>query len=201
VQHGKREKKLNAKSAASSGVVRIIGGAHRGRKLHFYAVDGLRPTLDRVRETLFNWLQGELSHRHCLDLFAGSGALGFEALSRGARSVTLVEAHAKVANNLKKNVQLLGADNARVVNCTAEQFLKNNDDRFDLVFLDPPFAHKLLTATLTLLTPQLSENALLYIEQPRHQAEAIEETQWQRVKFKQTSQLNFGLYRFQNNGR
>jgi len=194
VQHGKREKKFNTKSAASSGVVRIIGGAHRGRKLHFYAVDGLRPTLDRVRETLFNWLQGELSHRHCLDLFAGSGALGFEALSRGARSVTLVEAHTKVANNLKKNVQLLGADNARVVNCTAEQFLKNNDDRFDLVFLDPPFAQKLLQVTLERLEPHLADGALIYIEQPRQQAEANDPTRWQVVKFKQTSQLSFGLY-------
>jgi len=145
--------------------VRIIGGAWRSRHLPFPAERGLRPTPDRVRETLFNWLGQDLSGRRCLDLFAGSGALGFEALSRGAAEVVLVEHSRAVAAALRENAGRLGAHGCRLVVGDALHFLRDaGAGRFDLVFVDPPYDSGLAVAALACLPARLAPGALVYVE-------------------------------------
>src|ERR1700723_2989518 len=118
--------------------VRIIGGAWRGRRVHFPDMPALRPTPDRVRETLFNWLQHSLAGTRCLDLFAGSGALGLEALSRTAREVVFVDKAAAVAESLREELERLGGTaRARVLQTTAERYLGTPGEPFDVIFLDP----------------------------------------------------------------
>lgn len=124
--------------------VRIIGGSLRGRKLSFADLPGLRPTGDRVRETLFNWLQPLIEGARCLDLFAGSGALGIEAVSRGAAEVVLVDNAPAVIRQLEKNRSAFNLDRLTVVRADALQFLDRAPSPFDLVFLDPPFHGDLL---------------------------------------------------------
>jgi 16S rRNA (guanine966-N2)-methyltransferase len=144
--------------------VRIIGGQWRGRKLVFAGGADLRPTLGRVRETLFNWLTSVIRDARCLDLYAGSGALGFEALSRGAAEVTFVERDRKAAATLKKNAETLDAS-ARILNMPAAKFLSSHPEPFDLVFFDPPFADADAHSRLPdLLKWHLSESGLLYLE-------------------------------------
>ncbi|HEX4939155.1 MAG TPA: 16S rRNA (guanine(966)-N(2))-methyltransferase RsmD [Candidatus Kapabacteria bacterium] len=156
------------------GEVRIIGGQWRGRRLQFSAHEGLRPTLDRYRETLFNWLMFDVEGARCLDLFAGSGALGFEALSRGAREVDFVDANPRVCSDIRANLGKLGSEKGRVWHSAAEAWLKarRNDlasgtiAPYDLVFLDPPFHQDLLQACIHLLETGgwLAENARIYLE-------------------------------------
>ena len=147
--------------------VRIIGGQWRGRKLKFPDRPDLRPTLGRVRESLFNWLAATIHGARCLDLYAGSGALGFEALSRGAAEVTFVERDRKAASALHANVTLLEA-NARVVQKPAARFLDSGPARFDLILFDPPFSDPDALAQLPqLLDQHLHEDGLLYLETAR----------------------------------
>lgn len=158
-----------AGSSARSGAanqLRIIGGEWRGRRLRFPDASGLRPTTDRVRETLFNWLQGRVYRRRCLDLFAGSGALGFEAASRGAAEVVMVEAAPRVAEALRDNAELLGAEAVRVEARRVEAFLQSSAQPFDVVFLDPPFGKGLLEPALRGLAEGgwLNPDARLYLE-------------------------------------
>ena len=120
--------------------VRIIGGRFRRRLLHFPDVDGLRPTSDRVRETLFNWFGQDLSGLTCLDAFAGSGALGFEAASRGARRVVMWERDAKALAGLRRNASELGITDVEVTAADAMRLLAAPGEAFDVIFLDPPFA-------------------------------------------------------------
>ncbi len=148
--------------------LRIVGGRHRGRILHFPEVRGLRPTADRVRETLFNWLQGEVLGRRVLDLFAGSGALGIEALSRGAAEAVFVERARPAVQALRDNLCLLGLDErARVVAGDARRHLDGSPNPFDLVFLDPPFADDLLGGIAQRLEDAgwLADEAWIYLEQ------------------------------------
>lgn len=149
--------------------VRIIAGRHRGRRLHFVPGPGLRPTPDRVRETLFNWLQGETRGARCLDLFAGSGALGLEALSRGADFLLAVEHNRAAAQRLRDNIALLHEQAAaRVVQADALRLLKAPpDEPFDIAFLDPPFAAGLLSEACRLLEQNhwLKPHAIVYLEQ------------------------------------
>ncbi len=153
---------------AKSNQVRIIGGEWRSRRIAFPDHDGLRPSADRVRETLFNWLGQDLGGRRCLDLFAGSGALGFEALSRGAAGVVMVEKSRGVCAALRRNAELLGAKNLRLHCADALEFATaaaaDAAARFDLVFLDPPFASTLLAQALPLLVPLLRPGARVYVE-------------------------------------
>lgn len=147
--------------------VRIIGGLWRGRRLRFPGAPGLRPTSDRRRETLFNWLAPDLPGARCLDLFAGSGALGFEALSRGAAMVVLVEASREVAAALAENRRELAAeDRAEIVHAQAARYLGRSAQPFDIVFLDPPFAKPVLAGeTLERLAAGwLAPGALVYLE-------------------------------------
>ena len=144
--------------------VRIIGGLWRSRTIEFPDGVGLRPTPDRVRETVFNWLGQCLDEKICLDLFAGSGALGFEALSRGAAEVLMIEQSRQVARSLKDNAQRLGAGNAFVENVDALYFLRGAARPFDVVFLDPPFSQGLLEQALRMIPPWLAPDAKIYTE-------------------------------------
>ncbi|HTP96331.1 MAG TPA: 16S rRNA (guanine(966)-N(2))-methyltransferase RsmD [Burkholderiales bacterium] len=144
--------------------MRIIGGEWRSRVIRFTPVPGLRPTPDRVRETLFNWLGQDLSGRDCLDLFAGSGALGFEAASRGARTTVLVERDRAAWRSLEDNAARLGATGVQVVCADAFAHLLAERRIFDVVFLDPPFGENLLPRLLPLLPPRLAAQADVYVE-------------------------------------
>jgi 16S rRNA (guanine966-N2)-methyltransferase len=150
--------------------VRIISGNWKGRKLRFPDAQGLRPTLGRVRETLFNWLNQRIGNSRCLDLFAGSGALGFEALSRGAAAVTLVEENRRTAQALRENATRLGAGSACTIQCTpAGRFLRESGGTWDIIFLDPPFDDALLEKILALIRTRgcLAQDGLVYFEMPR----------------------------------
>lgn len=173
--------------------LRIIGGRWRGRRLQFATVEGLRPTGDRLRETLFNWLQFQLPGARCLDLFAGSGALGLEALSRGAAEVDFVELNRSAVQILQAQLKLLGADNGRVHYTSAKDFLAHTDTRYDIVFVDPPFAGDLWQETLAALGPRLAGNALVYVESPRDKAVPPPDG-WQIAKEKQAGQVCMRLF-------
>jgi 16S rRNA (guanine966-N2)-methyltransferase len=154
------------KRPGTSNSVRIIGGEWRGRRIRFPAAAELRPTPDRVRETLFNWLQRVVGDARCLDLFAGSGALGLEALSRGAREVVFVERDPRVAAALEESIATLGGGRSRLVTADAFRYLAGAPQRFDLVFLDPPFAQGRLAELCTLLEfgGWLAPRAYVYLE-------------------------------------
>jgi 16S rRNA (guanine966-N2)-methyltransferase len=144
--------------------VRIIGGTWRSRLVKFPPTLELRPTPDRVRETLFNWLGQRLDGCACLDLFAGSGALGFEALSRGAARVVMVERDRQVAQALRASAGELGANGAHIVHGDGLAWLRTNTERFDVVFLDPPFASDLAQRALDLLPPHMAAAGRVYVE-------------------------------------
>ena len=148
--------------------LRIIGGRWRGRKLRFPAAEGLRPTPDRVRETLFNWLAPTIAGARCLDLFAGSGALGLEALSRGASDVEFVERAPAVAHHLRETLAVLAPAAGRVVQGDAEAYLAGPAAPFDVVFLDPPFGEDRVGGALECLVAGgwLAPGARVYVEQP-----------------------------------
>jgi 16S rRNA (guanine966-N2)-methyltransferase len=148
------------------GFIRIVGGAFRGRKLKVVEQADVRPTPDRVRETLFNWLQPVIVGAHCLDLFSGSGALGFEALSRGAASVVMVDQSAVVVDLLRQELGVLGAKNAEIYKATVPHQLKKPVQPFDIIFIDPPFQLDLLPGCCAYLEEQgfLADNARVYLE-------------------------------------
>jgi 16S rRNA (guanine966-N2)-methyltransferase len=154
--------------AAKSNQVRIIGGEWRSRRISFPDHEGLRPSADRVRETLFNWLGQDLGGRRCLDLFAGSGALGFEALSRGAACVVMAEKSREVFAALRRNADLLKAKNLQLHCADALEFATASAAdaaaRFDVVFLDPPFRSGLLEQVLPRVAPLLRPGAQVYVE-------------------------------------
>lgn len=191
-----------------SGKIRIISGIHKGRKLPVLMADGLRPTTDRVKETVFNWLMPYINQANCLDCFSGSGGLGFEALSRGADQVTLVELNRAAAKQLQANKELLKADNVTVVNSDALSYLKdsflkaeqteNTIKSFDLVFLDPPFRKQLVEQAAQLLNNYgLAEEALIYVEMEAESTQVIP-TNWQLLKEKITGQVVYQLYQYQS---
>ncbi len=166
-------KPKSARNRNTAGQVRIIAGQWRGRKLAVADVAGLRPTGDRVRETLFNWLQADIAGSQCLDLFAGSGALGFEALSRFAASSTFVEPDPHAFSTLQASADGLELTNdarARLMQTTANQFLAGNRQPFDIVFVDPPFGDNLQWDIIASLIPDhLAPNAMIYVESPSGQ--------------------------------
>jgi len=149
---------------AISNKVRIGGGQWRSRLLAFPDVPGLRPTPDRVRQTVFNWLGQELHGLTCLDLFSGTGVMGFEALSRGAKQVVMVEKSTPVYKALIENKKLLNAEAAQIFNMDAVQFLANNKQLFDIIFLDPPYHQGWLPKLLPQLLLCLVPESLLYVE-------------------------------------
>jgi len=152
---------------ARSYSVRIIGGEWRRRLIRFPAAADLRPTPDRMRETLFNWLGQDLTGKTCLDLFAGSGALGFEAASRGAKQVVMVERDAQIFRALQATQTLLGAGQVELARADALAFLQSDARRYDVVFLDPPYHLNLLPRVLPLLPGHLASGACVYLESDR----------------------------------
>ncbi|HSR02420.1 MAG TPA: 16S rRNA (guanine(966)-N(2))-methyltransferase RsmD [Methylophilaceae bacterium] len=144
--------------------VRINSGVWRSRLLKFPDAEGLRPTPDRVRQTVFNWLGQDLTGLVCLDLFAGTGCMGFEALSRNAKQLTMVEYSKPVVAALKQNQGLLKADNCQIINSDAMQFLASNTQLFDLIFCDPPYQKKWLDKLLPIIGNHLKEDGVLYAE-------------------------------------
>lgn len=149
--------------------VRIIGGQHKRRLIDFVAIDGLRPTPDRLRETLFNWLMGDLNGARVLDVCAGSGVLGFESLSRGASFATLIEFDKNQANQLKQTAQTLKLDNTAILHGDCLAILPTLTIPFDIVFIDPPYSLGLWQAILDklILNQLISQQTLLYIESDR----------------------------------
>jgi 16S rRNA (guanine966-N2)-methyltransferase len=144
--------------------VRIIGGEWRSRIIRFPANPELRPTPDRVRETLFNWLGQDLSGKTCLDLFSGSGALGFEAASRGAREVVMIERERAAWQALQHNAAALNAASVDIVRADAFAYLPRETRVFDVIFLDPPFRDNALPRLLPLASPRLAPHGVVYIE-------------------------------------
>ncbi len=192
---------MNAKKTnrAKLNNIRIIGGSWRGRKLPVVDVEGLRPTGDRIRETLFNWLAPCISGSHCLDLFAGSGGLSFEALSRGADSVVAVDDSLVVVNSLKHTAKDLAATNLTVIKADALRWLAITSapvTKFDLVFLDPPFHLDILGPIVKLLTenPWLAPKAMIYVEQPKGQEIPANFIGWQIAKEKTTGAVSYRLF-------
>ena len=176
--------------------VRIIGGEYRGRRLPVVLADGLRPTGDRVRETVFNWLAPYLSGARCVDVCAGTGAMGFEALSRGAGEVTFIELNREAAGQLRTNQQLLGAK-ATILHGDARQHLQTQaHDQFDIAFLDPPFDALLWDQLITLLIPTMKLGGLVYIEYPKT-TELKLPSSWHQIKFKSAGQVNYSLWQYQ----
>ncbi len=151
--------------------LRIIGGTWRSRRLQFIDSPKIRPTPDRVRETLFNWLANDIKGSLCLDLFAGSGALGFEAMSRGADRVTLVEEDARIAAMLSEQKELFDAQEIEIKNQNALTYLPNANQQYDLIFLDPPFYSDLLEKVIPIILKQklLNANGLIYVESAAQQ--------------------------------
>jgi 16S rRNA (guanine966-N2)-methyltransferase len=153
-------------SNALRGRVRIIGGVWKKSVLHFPDIEGLRPTPDRVRETLFNWLGQDLSGLQCLDLYAGSGALGFEAASRGASRVVLVERDAEAVRAMRENATRLSATELEIHSGDVLAWLISAKERFDVVFLDPPFRQNVLPGVLARLPGVLNRGSRVYVEAP-----------------------------------
>jgi len=176
----------------------MIGGKWRSRRLNFDAAEGLRPTTDRTRETLFNWIAPFTLNAHCLDVFSGSGALGLEALSRGADKVVFLEANRHAAQSIQQNLQILNAENGTVVNTEAIKWLNATPPTpFNIIFLDPPFHQQLLTPSFQLLTEKgwLEKEALIYVEREKELANINVPESWQIQKEKQAGQVLFQLYR------
>ena len=176
--------------------IRIIGGRYRGKKLHFPTLPGLRPTPDRVRETLFNWLMHDIRNARCLDAFSGSGALGFEAFSRGASTVTLLENNHVAFTNLNKIATAFHAPNLQVIKTDAITYFKQCQTQFDIIFLDPPFANNYLPSLLTDLAtnPILIQGGLVYVELS-DQAELTPPLCFEKIHVKKAGQVIYRLYR------
>lgn len=180
-------------SKAQSQQLRIIGGQWRSRKLPFPDVEGLRPTLDRIRETVFNWLQFDVEGKSVLDVFAGSGALGLEALSRGAKQAIFIEKNTQAAKQLVQNLTTLKADNAQVIPADALNWLQQFAGQAELVFLDPPFHQGLLQPCLDLLGAKLNPGSLIYIEHEPH-IQPNWPSNWQERKCKTGKEFVFRLF-------
>jgi 16S rRNA (guanine966-N2)-methyltransferase len=189
-------RKTTNKKKPHPGQLRIVAGNWRSRLLQIADVPGLRPTAERIRETLFNWLATRIHGARCLDLCAGTGALGLEALSRGAGEVVFVERSGAAFKTLRSNISLLGATNAEVLNVDARHYLGGpNSKPFDIVFLDPPFAADLYDELCRLLSEQswLADDARIYIEMDKDLPELCLPDGWQVVKNKAAGKVRYML--------
>jgi len=195
---GVTKAKLESNTPGQRNSVRIIGGGWRGRRVTFPDIPGLRPTPDRVRETLFNWLQNDIAGARCLDLFAGSGALGLEALSRGAAEVVFVEQAVAASRALQEQVTRLGgAARARVTEMGASRFLRSAPQPFDIVFLDPPFGQDALAQYLPQLDTGswLKSGALVYLENEKAAGAPPLPQRWELLKSKSAGEVGYHLAR------
>ncbi len=186
-----------ARRNSCSGSLRIIGGQWRSRRIQFSSAGHLRPTVDSARETLFNWLQNHVTGATCLDLFAGSGALGFEALSRGAALAVLVDSDHRCIRALRRSAVVLDAENCSIVHSDALTFLRRDSAKYDLVFLDPPYRTQLAVGALRFLSRSgLHADARVYLEVEREFDEAELLIEWNILRdFKSGSRSHFLLAR------
>ena len=186
------------KAAGPAGRVRIIGGSLRGSRLQVPDRPGLRPTSDRVRETLFNWLQPVLPGARCLDAFAGTGALGFEAASRGAAAVTMLERDPALARALAAEAARLRTPAVEARHADALAWLATPPTcSFDIAFLDPPFAAGLLPGALRLLPPWLADGARVYVESPVGEVAPLQALQaLELLREGRTREVRYALYRY-----
>jgi len=194
-------RKIAGGAAAGRGpqrfVLRIIGGEWRGRKIHFPPVAAIRPTPDRVRETVFNWLQSAVAGRRCLDLYAGSGALGLEALSRGAREVVFVDLEPAVSRHLVATLQRLGCDRGRVIRSDARSFVSGSAEPFDIIFLDPPFGESVLADVCRRVEAGgwLAPGGHVYLEAPASAGPPELPDRWSLLKSKRAGEVGYHLAR------
>ena len=191
---------MSSSRTVQRGRLRIIGGEWKRRQIRFSGGADLRPTPDSVRETLFNWLSPYLHQAKCLDLFAGSGALGLEAASRGAESVVLVEMHKHCCGQLKDNVALLGAKQVMIHCADALDWMTSCEQQFDIVFVDPPYDTGLVKRSLNRLIRYrlLRPEAQIYIECSAQEAPTISE-EWAVLRQKKAGQVCYGLYQHSAN--
>jgi len=177
--------------------VRIVGGEWRGRPLRFPAVTGLRPTPDRVRETLFNWLQHRVAGSRCLDLYAGSGALGLEALSRGAAAVVFVDTEPAVTRHLAERLREFACDRGLIVHAAAERYLDGPAQAFDVIFLDPPFAAPVLSGICRRIEDGgwLAAGGLAYLECPAAAGVPELPAGWTLLRSKRAGEVGYHLAR------
>ena len=188
-----------AAAPKGAGEIRIIGGAWKRTRLPVAQRPGLRPTPDRVRETLFNWLGQDLDGWHCLDLFAGSGALGFEAASRGAARVVMIEQAPKVLAALHENHELLHKPSGvEIIRADAIQYLASTQAKFDLIFLDPPYKKGWISRLEPLLPGVLNEDAAIYVE-AEHEVESLGD--WRTVRQGKAGEVHFHLLRRETGGK
>ncbi|EOV1174595.1 16S rRNA (guanine(966)-N(2))-methyltransferase RsmD [Vibrio fluvialis] len=192
----RRRQQNPSQKRAPSGQVRIISGLWRGRKLPVHDAEGLRPTTDRVKETLFNWLAQDIPHAKCLDLFAGSGGLGFESASRQADKVTMLEMNPQAFAQLKTNIAALKANNIEAINTDTLAYLKQPGQAYDVVFIDPPFRQGLLQETVQLLEQNgwLAANAMIYIESEKELPLTELPESWQLYREKLAGQVCYRLF-------
>lgn len=192
----RRRQQNPSQKRAPNGQVRIISGLWRGRKLPVHDAEGLRPTTDRVKETLFNWLAQDIPHAKCLDLFAGSGGLGFESASRQADKVTMLEMNPQAFAQLKTNIAALKASNIEAVNTDTLAYLKQPGQAYDVVFIDPPFRQGLLQETVQLLEQNgwLAANAMIYIESEKELPLTELPESWQLYREKLAGQVCYRLF-------
>lgn len=177
------------------GQVRITGGIHRSRKIPVADQPGLRPTSDRLREVLFNWLGNNLTGTRVLDLYAGTGILALEAASRGAACITLVDNNRQVIRQLQDNVRLLKMTEATIRQQTAQEFVRTTDETFDLIFLDPPFASDEMDQISVIIEPLTQPGTLLYREYGHtQQFNALNEDHWTLKKHKTMGQVQAELW-------
>jgi 16S rRNA (guanine966-N2)-methyltransferase len=186
-----RARNSKIKQLKNAGQVRIIGGKYRSRKLKVHDIEGLRPTTDRVKETLFNWLMPYLSNAKVLDCFAGSGGLGFEALSRYAKEVVFIELDSQAHQQLKDNLKQFSADNAQTLKGSCLDIMPKLDQQFDIIFVDPPFRKNLAMTTCHLIEQHnlLLENGIIYLEVERELSEINLPNNWQILKQKDFGQI------------
>ena len=184
----------------AAGKVRIIGGEWRGRRLAVAHGPGLRPTPDRVRETLFNWLAAIVPGARCLDLFAGTGALGFEALSRGACCAVLVEKNNQLARGLEKSRRTLAGGRAQVINADALAWLEKKHEPFDVVFLDPPFHRDYVKKACALLTNRGHLAAAAYVYTETEPGVSVQAPGLTALKQARAGQVEYRLYQYNVGG-
>lgn len=186
----------NTSSAKKQNIVRINAGEWRSRQLKFPDAEGLRPTPERVRQTVFNWLGQDLTGQHCLDLFAGTGVMGFEALSRNAKSAVLVEKTSAVYKAILENKAALKAETAQVLNMDALSFLNTNRQKFDVIFLDPPYQQGWLDKVLPALPAHLSADGFVYAEA---EYAIVEDECWQVIKQSKAGNVFYHLLKLRQN--